>query len=73
MLFDFSLRTRYYMMENPHIYSAYDLLKARGKSLLETLKKALSLAIQHVINCELCSSKGFHCEVCQKNEVNSRT
>ena len=56
-------------MENPHLYSAYDLQKTRGKSLPELLNKALTFATHHVTTCVLCSSKGHVCEVCNKNEV----
>ena len=57
------------MIENPHSYTPNDLFVTRGSTLVDLLKKALSLGTRHVTACDLCMCKGFLCEVCGKGEV----
>nr|CAB3262666.1 uncharacterized protein LOC100181521 [Phallusia mammillata] len=58
-----------YMMDNPHIYSAYDLQRAQSSDLCDIIEKIVSFGVDHVRSCPLCSAKGFLCEICKKDEV----
>ena len=60
------------MLDNPHLYSAHDLHKTLNDALHDVISKAVTSGIDHVLSCQLCSSKGFICEVCRKNEVGKR-
>ena len=57
------------MLESLHLYSAFDLQKARDGSLYDLVNKTVAAGIKHVLSCPLCTSKGFFCEVCQSDQV----
>jgi len=63
------LRGHFYMFDNPHLYSAHDLHKTLNDSLHDVISRAVTSGVDHVLSCQLCSSKGFICEVCPTNEV----
>jgi len=58
------------MLSNPHTYSAHDLQQAQAGDLCEAVEKILTFGVQHVRSCDLCSAKGFLCEICRKDQVN---
>ncbi|KAM4622360.1 pleckstrin homology domain-containing family M member 1 [Discoglossus pictus] len=64
-----SLDGRNYLLECADTYSVCDLKQiADGgfKSFLDTL---LQFATRHVYNCDLCSQRGFICQICDGNEI----
>lgn len=55
---------REYMYEHIHQYSISDLMQVKDGSLAEQLEKVVKFGTDHVLNCWLCSQKGFLCEIC---------
>ncbi|XP_070150060.1 pleckstrin homology domain-containing family M member 2 [Polyergus mexicanus] len=60
---------RDYLYEHVHQYSVVDLLDIPNGILAQQLQKVVEFARNHVINCWLCSQKGFICEVCNNTKV----
>ncbi|KAL2715799.1 pleckstrin homology domain-containing family M member 1 [Vespula squamosa] len=60
---------REYLYEHVHQYSLSDLLDIPNGTLARQLQKVVEFARNHVINCWLCSQKGFICEVCNNPKV----
>lgn len=60
---------RDYLYEHVHQYSVLDLLDIPNGILAQQLQKVVEFARNHVINCWLCSQKGFICEVCNNTKV----
>lgn len=60
---------RDYLYEHVHQYSVFDLLDVPNGILAQQLQKVVEFARNHVINCWLCSQKGFICEVCNDTKV----
>ncbi|XP_066593066.1 uncharacterized protein Plekhm1 [Prorops nasuta] len=60
---------RDYLYEHIHQYSIKDLLDINNGILAQQLQKVIEFAKCHVINCWLCSQKGFICEVCNNPKV----
>ncbi|XP_014611573.1 PREDICTED: pleckstrin homology domain-containing family M member 1 [Polistes canadensis] len=60
---------RDYLYEHVHQYSVSDLLDIPNGTLAQQLQKVVEFARNHVINCWLCSQKGFICEVCNNPKV----
>jgi pleckstrin homology domain-containing family M member 1 len=63
------LFSRAYLYESIHQYSIADLELIKLKSFSEMLTKNIGIGREHILKCNLCSQKGFLCEVCQKPEV----
>ncbi|XP_076667171.1 pleckstrin homology and RUN domain containing M1 [Andrena cerasifolii] len=60
---------RDYLYEHVHQYSVSDLLDIPNGTLAQQLQKVVEFARNHVINCWLCSQKGFICEICNNPKV----
>ncbi|XP_008553637.1 pleckstrin homology domain-containing family M member 1 [Microplitis demolitor] len=60
---------RDYLYEHVHQYSVSDLLDVPSGSLAQQLQKIVEFARNHVLNCWLCSQKGFICEICNNPKV----
>lgn len=60
---------RDYLYEHVHQYSVLDLHDIPNGILAQQLQKVVEFARNHVINCWLCSQKGFICEVCNNTKV----
>ncbi|XP_012234345.1 uncharacterized protein Plekhm1 [Linepithema humile] len=60
---------RDYLYEHVHQYSVSDLHDIPNGILAQQLQKVVEFARNHVINCWLCSQKGFICEVCNNPKV----
>ncbi|XP_063991317.1 pleckstrin homology domain-containing family M member 1 [Diachasmimorpha longicaudata] len=60
---------RDYLYEHVHHYSVSDLLDVPSGTLAQQLQKVVEYARNHVLNCWLCSQKGFICEVCNNPKV----
>ncbi|KAG1679355.1 Pleckstrin y domain-containing family M member 3 [Nymphon striatum] len=58
-----------YLYEHIHLYALSDLLNITNGSLIQYLQKIVNFAIKHVLQCRLCSAKGFICEVCNSTKV----
>ncbi|KAK0077689.1 hypothetical protein PV325_003583 [Microctonus aethiopoides] len=60
---------REYLYEHVHKYSVTDLLDVPSGTLAQQLQKIIEFARNHVLDCWLCSQKGFICEVCNNPKV----
>ncbi|KAG7207089.1 hypothetical protein KM043_000968 [Ampulex compressa] len=60
---------RDYLYEHVHQYSVSDLLDIPNGTLAQHLQKVVEFARNHVVNCWLCSQKGFICEMCDNPKV----
>ncbi|KAL0113523.1 hypothetical protein PUN28_012584 [Cardiocondyla obscurior] len=60
---------RDYLYEHVHQYSVSDLLDIPNGILAQQLQKVVEFARNHVLNCWLCSQKGFICEMCNDTKV----
>lgn len=59
---------REYMYEHIHQYSISDLLQITDGTLATHLRNVVNFGRQHVLDCWLCSQKGFICEICTKSK-----
>ncbi|CAG9782852.1 unnamed protein product [Diatraea saccharalis] len=60
---------REYLYEHLHLYTISDLAQIPSGSLVLQLEKVVNFAKAHVLDCWLCSQKGFICEVCQDPKI----
>lgn len=60
---------REYLYEHLHLYTISDLAQIPNGSLALQLEKVVSFAKTHVLECWLCSQKGFICEVCRDPKI----
>ncbi|KAH9634195.1 hypothetical protein HF086_001397 [Spodoptera exigua] len=60
---------REYLYEHLHLYTISDLALIPNGSLALQLEKVVSFARTHVLECWLCSQKGFICEVCRDPKI----
>ncbi|XP_012252588.2 sorting nexin-29 [Athalia rosae] len=60
---------REYLYEHVHQYSVSDLPDIPNGIMAQQLQKIVEFARHHVMNCWLCSQKGFICEVCDNPKV----
>lgn len=58
-----------YLFEHIHQYSIEDLNLIRQGTLYDQLLKAVNYGEQHILNCVVCSVKGFICEICKSPKV----
>ncbi|XP_015607483.1 uncharacterized protein LOC107273615 isoform X2 [Cephus cinctus] len=58
-----------YLYEHVHQYAVSDLADIPNGALAMQLQKVIEFARNHVMNCWLCSQKGFICEVCDNPKV----
>jgi len=56
-------------LDDPEIYSLYDLTRVNSGELFHILRVIVARGMDHVIQCELCSARGFLCEKCHASEV----
>lgn len=60
---------REYLYDHVHLYTISDLAQIPNGSLLLQLEKVVNFAKSHVLDCWLCSQKGFICEVCRDPKI----
>ena len=60
---------REYLYDHVHLYTISDLAQIPNYSLALQLEKVVNFAKSHVMDCWLCSQKGFICEVCQDPKI----
>ncbi|XP_055693532.1 pleckstrin homology domain-containing family M member 1 [Lutzomyia longipalpis] len=59
-----------YLYEHIHRYSIGDITQQIPKgSLKQLLRKAIQFGQEHILNCRLCSQRGFICEICRSQKV----
>ncbi|KAG0729544.1 Pleckstrin y domain-containing family M member 3 [Chionoecetes opilio] len=60
---------REHLYEHVHLYSVFDLQLVASGQLVTKVRQAVTFGRDHVAQCEVCSARGFHCELCSDNEV----
>ncbi|CAK1548382.1 unnamed protein product [Leptosia nina] len=60
---------REYLYDHVHLYTISDLAQIPNGSLVLQLEKVVNYAKNHVMECWLCSQKGFICEVCKDTKI----
>lgn len=60
---------REYLYDHIHTYTISDLAQIPNSSLALQLEKVVQFAKSHVLDCWLCSQKGFICEVCRDSKI----
>lgn len=63
------LWTKEYLYEHIHRYTLADLQRIPKRILADQLRKVVTFGRQHILECPLCSQKGFICEICQSSKV----
>ena len=63
------LWTKEYLYEHIHRYTLVDLQMIPKNVLAEQLRRVVAFGREHILDCQLCSQKGFICEICQSNKV----
>ncbi|KAL4834850.1 hypothetical protein H8958_010962 [Nasalis larvatus] len=66
---DLLLNHRNYLLESPHRFSVADLQQMANRVYKGFLKALIEFASQHVYNCDLCTQRGFICQICQHHDI----
>ncbi|KAM8988741.1 pleckstrin homology domain-containing family M member 1 isoform 1-T3 [Ara ararauna] len=60
---------RHYLLEYPHKYSVADLRQIADGVFEAFLQSLLQFASHHVYNCDLCTQRGFICQLCNSSNI----
>ncbi|NXR90549.1 PKHM1 protein, partial [Hypocryptadius cinnamomeus] len=60
---------RHYLLECPHKYSVADLRQIAEGTFETFLQSLLQFASQHVYSCDLCTQRGFICQICNSSDI----
>ncbi|XP_067412382.1 pleckstrin homology domain-containing family M member 1 [Emydura macquarii macquarii] len=60
---------RNYLLESPHKYSVTDLRQIADGIFEEYLQSLIQFASHHVYNCDLCTQRGFICQICNHSSI----
>nr|XP_060637215.1 pleckstrin homology domain-containing family M member 1 isoform X1 [Anolis sagrei ordinatus]XP_060637216.1 pleckstrin homology domain-containing family M member 1 isoform X1 [Anolis sagrei ordinatus]XP_060637217.1 pleckstrin homology domain-containing family M member 1 isoform X1 [Anolis sagrei ordinatus] len=60
---------RHYLLECPHKYSVADLRQIADGIFETFLQSLIQFASHHVYNCDLCTQRGFICQICNSNDI----
>uniref|UniRef100_A0A2P2I4M6 Pleckstrin homology domain-containing family M member 1-like n=1 Tax=Hirondellea gigas TaxID=1518452 RepID=A0A2P2I4M6_9CRUS len=63
------LPEREHFYEHVHLYSLADLVLISRGGLLSEVQEAVCFARLHIRDCKRCVARGFHCEICSRNDV----
>lgn len=63
------LNHRNYLLESPHKYSVADLQQIAEGTYEGFLKALIEFASQHVYHCDLCTQRGFICQICHHHDI----
>ncbi|XP_058140381.1 pleckstrin homology domain-containing family M member 1 isoform X2 [Dasypus novemcinctus] len=63
------LNHRNYLLEFPHKYSVADLQQIAEGVYEGFLKSLIEFASQHVYHCDLCTQRGFICQICHHHDI----
>ncbi|XP_059938090.1 pleckstrin homology domain-containing family M member 1 isoform X2 [Mesoplodon densirostris] len=63
------LNHRNYLLESPHKYSVADLQQIADGVYEGFLKSLIEFASQHVYHCDLCTQRGFICQICHHHDI----
>ncbi|XP_042773343.1 pleckstrin homology domain-containing family M member 1 isoform X2 [Panthera leo] len=60
---------RNYLLESPHKYSVADLQQIADGAYEGFLDALIGFASQHVYHCDLCTQRGFICQICHHHDI----
>ncbi|XP_068023290.1 pleckstrin homology domain-containing family M member 1 [Melanerpes formicivorus] len=60
---------RHYLLECPHKYSVADLRQIADGAFESFLQSLLQFASHHVYSCDLCTQRGFICQICNSSDI----
>lgn len=63
------LSHRNYLLESPHKFSVADLQQIAEGVYEGFLKALIEFASQHVYHCDLCTQRGFICQICHHQDI----
>lgn len=63
------LSHRNYLLESPHKFSVADLQQIAEGVYEGFLKALIEFASQHVYHCDLCTQRGFICQICHHHDI----
>ncbi|XP_015351295.2 pleckstrin homology domain-containing family M member 1 [Marmota marmota marmota] len=63
------LNHRNYLLESPHKFSVADLQQIADGVCEGFLKALIEFASQHVYHCDLCTQRGFICQICHHQDI----
>ncbi|XP_028263856.1 pleckstrin homology domain-containing family M member 1 [Parambassis ranga] len=64
-----SMGQRTYLLESSHLYSVKDLRQIVEDQYTSFLNSLLQSASRHVFQCDLCTQRGFICQVCHSDDI----
>lgn len=68
-LVDHHVGAQRYLIQSPRMYSMADLVAVESGSLIEQLNRMVHAFDSHIRKCDICTGKGYLCEICGNNEV----
>lgn len=68
-LLENAVSTKRHLVQSINMYSMADLIGVENAALIDFLNKLFMTFEQHIRKCELCSGKGYVCEICSNIEV----
>ncbi|XP_048470766.1 pleckstrin homology domain-containing family M member 1 [Rhincodon typus] len=63
------LEQKKYLVESPDLYSVSDLQQTAHGVFEAFLQHAIQYATNHVYMCDLCTQRGFICQICNSNDI----
>ncbi|XP_068440042.1 pleckstrin homology domain-containing family M member 1 [Clinocottus analis] len=63
------MEQRTYLLESSHLYSVLDLRQIAEDEYVTYLITLLQVASNHVFHCDLCTQRGFICQICHANDI----
>ncbi|XP_072601509.1 putative pleckstrin homology domain-containing family M member 1P, partial [Vulpes vulpes] len=63
------LNHRNYLLESPHKYSVAGLQQITDGVYEGFLNTLIGFASQHVYHCDLCTQRGFICQICHHHDI----
>ncbi|KAK3895030.1 hypothetical protein Pcinc_001238 [Petrolisthes cinctipes] len=60
---------REHLYEHVHLYSLADLQLVAAGQLVPQVRQAVTFGRDHIVKCEVCSARGFFCELCDDSNV----
>ncbi|XP_037045102.1 differentially expressed in FDCP 8 homolog isoform X2 [Bradysia coprophila] len=68
-LVESSVGTKRYLVQSTKLYSISDLASIDSGVIVDFLNKVYHTFDKHIRTCDICTGKGYLCEICSNNEV----
>ncbi|XP_073684812.1 pleckstrin homology domain-containing family M member 1 [Garra rufa] len=63
------LQQRTYLLDNSDVYSVLDLQQIADEHYESYLQSLIQFGSKHVHNCDLCTQRGFICQICNTDDI----